>query len=53
MFETVIPRNIRISEAQSHGKPASLYDPRSSGALAYDRLAEELLERMAAPGPAR
>ena len=47
VFETVIPRNIRISEAQSHGKPASLYDPRSSGALAYERLGEELLERLA------
>jgi chromosome partitioning protein len=45
VFETVIPRNIRISEAQSHGKPAHLYDARSSGAIAYVRLADELLSR--------
>ncbi len=46
VFDTLIPRNIRISEAQSHGKPALLYDPRSSGALAYTRLAEELVKRV-------
>ena len=46
VFETLIPRNIRISEAQSHGKPASLYDAKSAGSLAYARLADELVERL-------
>ncbi len=46
VFETMIPRNIRISEAQSHGKPALIYDPRSSGSIAYVKLAEELVDRM-------
>ena len=46
VFETLIPRNIRISEAQSHGKPALLYDPRSSGSIAYTKLAEELVDRI-------
>ena len=46
VFETLIPRNIRISEAQSHGKPALLYDPRSSGSIAYAKLAEELVKRL-------
>ncbi len=45
VFQTVIPRNIRVSEAPSHGKPVSLYDPRSAGALAYADLAAELLRR--------
>jgi chromosome partitioning protein len=45
VYETVIPRNIRISEAPSHGKPVMLYDSRSAGALAYTKLAEEILRR--------
>jgi chromosome partitioning protein len=45
VYETVIPRNIRISESPSHGKPVLLYDFRSPGAQAYVRLAGELLRR--------
>jgi chromosome partitioning protein len=45
VYETVIPRNIRVSEAPSHGKPVILYDHRSPGAQAYIRLAQELLRR--------
>jgi chromosome partitioning protein len=45
VYETVIPRNVRVSEAPSHGKPALLYDHRCSGSLAYMRLARELLRR--------
>lgn len=45
VYETVIPRNIRVSEAPSHGKPIMLYDFRSPGAQAYIRLARELLRR--------
>ena len=45
VYETVIPRNVRISEAPSHGKPVMLYDFRSTGAQAYLRLAGEVLRR--------
>ncbi len=42
VFATVIPRNVRLSEAPSHGKPISAYDPYSRGAEAYRLLAEEM-----------
>ncbi len=45
VYETVIPRNVRLSEAPSHGVPVFEYDARSAGALAYTQLAEELLRR--------
>lgn len=45
VYETVIPRNIRVSEAPSHGKPVLLYDFRSPGAQAYIKLAAELVRR--------
>jgi chromosome partitioning protein len=51
---TAIPRNIRLAEAPSHGKPALLYDVRSRGAESYIRLAKEILDRQAkaaAAGP--
>jgi chromosome partitioning protein len=44
IFETVIPRNIRLTEAPSHGKPVMLHDMRSNGALAYLELARELIQ---------
>jgi chromosome partitioning protein len=46
VLETLIPRNVRLSEAPSHGKPILSYDIHSRGARAYLRLAEELLERL-------
>jgi chromosome partitioning protein len=49
VFDTVIPRNIRLAEAPSHGLPVLLYDPRSRGAEAYVSLAHELLKRNGAP----
>ncbi len=45
VYETEIPRNVRVAEAPSHGKPALLYDIRCAGSQAYVRLAGELLKR--------
>ena len=45
VFDSVIPRNVRLSEAPSHGKPALLYDVQSKGAQGYLSLARELLSR--------
>jgi chromosome partitioning protein len=45
VYDTVIPRNVRLSESPSHGKPIALYDVASRGALAYLQLTEEFLSR--------
>jgi chromosome partitioning protein len=45
VYDTVIPRNVRISEAPSHGKPVLLYDLKCSGSQAYLRLASEVIQR--------
>ena len=45
VYEAVIPRNVRISEAPSHGKPALLYDLKCAGSQAYIRLASEVIQR--------
>ncbi len=44
VFDTMIPRNIRLSEAPSHGLPITIYDPLSKGARTYKKLAKELLK---------
>ncbi|MGF1453976.1 MAG: ParA family protein [Alphaproteobacteria bacterium] len=48
VYDTVIPRNVRVSEAPSHGKPALLYDLKCAGSQAYIALARELIERESA-----
>jgi chromosome partitioning protein len=48
VYTTVIPRNVRVSEAPSHGKPVLLYDFRCPGSQAYIQLAREVLQREAA-----
>ena len=44
VYKTVIPRNVRLSEAPSYGMPITIYDPRSKGAKAYEKFAKELLK---------
>ena len=46
VYNTMIPRNVRLGEAPSHGLPIHLYDPRSLGAQSYQQLAREFLSRM-------
>ena len=45
-FQTIIPRNVRLSEAPSHGQTILSYAPLSAGALAYQALAQEFMARM-------
>ena len=45
IYETVIPRNIRLAEAPSYGEPITVYDKKSSGAAAYRKLAKEVIEK--------
>ncbi len=47
VFSTLIPRNVRLGEAPSHGAPIHIYDPKSAGADAYRALAQELIRRNA------
>ncbi len=46
LYRTVVPRNVRLAEAPSHGKAAMHYDAHSRGAMAYQELADELLQRL-------
>jgi chromosome partitioning protein len=46
VFETLIPRTVRLSEAPSHGQPVTMYDPNGKGADAYRQLTEEVIERV-------
>jgi chromosome partitioning protein len=47
VFQTVVPRNVRISEAPSHGKPAIIYDLKCLGSIAYINLAKEMIKKIA------
>jgi chromosome partitioning protein len=46
VFRTIIPRNIRLAEASSHNIPVTLYDPACVGARSYQKLAEEVIQRV-------
>lgn len=49
VFDTIIPRNVRLSEAPSHGAPGLIYDVKSPGSQAYIRLAAEMMQRLTVP----
>ena len=49
VFPVIIPRNVRLGEAPSHGKPISVYDPRSLGGAAYEALAKEIIRKNKEP----
>jgi chromosome partitioning protein len=49
VFDTVIPRNVRLAEAPSYGQPGVVFDPASKGAIAFVAFAQELMRRVAAP----
>ena len=53
VFDTVIPRNVRLAEAPSYGLPGVLYDPSSRGAKAYLQFARELIKRVETPAKAK
>ena len=44
IFDTVIPRNIRLAEAPSFGQPITVYDPKSAGSVSYISLAQEIIK---------
>lgn len=46
VFQTVIPRNVRLSESPSHGQPICIYDPKSRGAESYEKLTDEIHDRL-------
>jgi len=52
VFKTIVPRNIRLSEAPSFGKPILLYDATSAGAQSYFALAKEIISNQSNPGQA-
>ena len=48
VYDVIIPRNVKLSEAPSFGQPISVYDPQSTGAIAYKTLAKDMLSRQGA-----
>ena len=51
MFDTVVPRNVKLSEAPSYGAPIAYYEEHSTGAQAYESLAREVIQRWLSEKP--